>query len=112
MPAPSRSDAGTASQLIPGVLRTELGAPAIADQRPTRRVRADGRGRRRSRHRHNAVIESFFAILKKKEADRFPSYSDAKMALVDYIEVFYNQRRRHSTLGQSSPTAFERRAAV
>ena len=60
----------------------------------------------------NAVIESFFATLKKEEADRFPSHSDAKIALFDYIEVFYNQRRRHSTLGQSSPAAFERRAAV
>ncbi len=58
----------------------------------------------------NAVMESFFATLKKEEADRFPSYSDAKMALFDYIEVFYNQRRRHSTLGLISPAAFERRA--
>ena len=33
------------------------------------------------------------------------------MELFDYIEVFYNQRRRHSTLGQISPAAFERRAA-
>ena len=32
------------------------------------------------------------------------------MALFDYIEVFYNQRRRHSTSGQISPAAFERRA--
>jgi putative transposase len=31
------------------------------------------------------------------------------MQLVDYIEVFYNQRRRHSTLGQISPAEFERR---
>ena len=31
--------------------------------------------------------------------------------LFDYIEVFYNQQRRHSTLGQISPAAFERRAA-
>ena len=30
----------------------------------------------------------------------------------DYIEVFYNQRRRHSTLGQISPAAFERRMAA
>ena len=60
----------------------------------------------------NAVMESFFATVKKEEADRFPSYSDAKMALFDYIEVFYNQRRRHSTLGQISPAAFERRAAA
>lgn len=60
----------------------------------------------------NAVIESFFATVKKEEAERFPSYSAAKMALFDYIEVFYNQRRRHSTLGQISPAAFERRAAA
>jgi putative transposase len=60
----------------------------------------------------NAVMESFFATVKKEEAERFPSYSAATMALFDYIEVFYNQRRRHSTLGQISPAAFERRAAA
>jgi putative transposase len=60
----------------------------------------------------NAVVESFFSTLKQEEAERFPSYSDAKMALFDYIEVFYNHRRRHSTLGQVSPAAFERGAAA
>jgi putative transposase len=60
----------------------------------------------------NAVMESFFATVKKEEADRFPSYSDAKIALFDYIEVFYNQRRRHSTVGQICPAAFERRSAA
>jgi transposase InsO family protein len=60
----------------------------------------------------NAVMESFFATVKKEEADRFLSYSDAKMALFDYIEVFYNHRRRHSTLGQISPARFEREAAA
>ncbi|MBM3773299.1 MAG: IS3 family transposase [Acidimicrobiia bacterium] len=60
----------------------------------------------------NAVMESFFATVKKEEAERFPSYSDAKMTLFDYIEVFDNQRRRHSTLGQISPAAFERRTAA
>ena len=34
------------------------------------------------------------------------------MGLFDYIEVFYNQRRRHSTLGQVSPAVFERRSAT
>jgi putative transposase len=34
------------------------------------------------------------------------------MELFDYIEVFYSERRRHSTLGQISPAAFERRAAA
>ena len=59
----------------------------------------------------NAVVESFFATVKTELADRFATYGDAKMALFEYIEVFYNHRRRHSTLGQISPAAFERRAA-
>ena len=57
----------------------------------------------------NAVMESFFSTVKSELADRFPSYGDAKMALFDYIEVFYNQRRRHSTIGQISPAEYERR---
>lgn len=60
----------------------------------------------------NAVMESFFSTVKSELADRFASFGEAKMELFDYIEVFYNQRRRHSTLGQISPAAFERRTAV
>jgi hypothetical protein len=56
----------------------------------------------------NAVMESFFSTVKSELADRFDSFGAAKMELFDYIEVFYNQRRRHSTLGQVSPAAFER----
>jgi putative transposase len=58
----------------------------------------------------NAVMESFFSTVKSELADQFASNGDAKMELFDYIEVFYNQRRRHSTLGQISPAAFERQA--
>jgi putative transposase len=60
----------------------------------------------------NAVMESFFSSVKSEVRDRFESCGEAKMELFDYIEVFYNQRRRHSTLGQMSPAAFERRAAA
>jgi transposase InsO family protein len=60
----------------------------------------------------NAVMESFFSTVKSELADRFDSFGEAKMELFDYIEVFYNQRRRHSTLGQISPAAFERRATA
>lgn len=56
----------------------------------------------------NGVMEAFFSTVTREEAERFPSYGDAKMALVDYIEVFYNHRRRHSTLGKISPARFER----
>jgi putative transposase len=58
----------------------------------------------------NAVMESWFSTVKSEEGERFESYAHAKEALFDYIEVFYNQRRRHSTLGQISPAEFERRA--
>jgi putative transposase len=60
----------------------------------------------------NAVMEAFFSSLKTELADRFESCGVAKMELFDYIEVFYNQRRRHSTIGYVSPAAFERRAAT
>ena len=77
----------------------------------------DGRGitcsmSRRGDCYDNAVMESFFSTVKSELADRFASFGAAKMELFDYIEVFYNQRRRHSTLGQISPAAFERRAAA
>ena len=56
----------------------------------------------------NAVMESFFSTVKSELTDRFDSFANAKMALFDYIEVFYNQRRRHSTLGYVSPATYER----
>ena len=59
----------------------------------------------------DAVMESWFSRVKSEEAERFESYAQAKEALFDYIGVFYNQRRRHSTLGRISPAEFERRAA-
>ena len=60
----------------------------------------------------NAVMESFFSTVKSELRDRFDSCGEAKMELFDYIEVFYNQRRRHSTLGQISPAAFEKARAA
>ena len=65
---------------------------------------------RRGNCHDNAVMESCFSTVKAELADRFDSCSEAKRELFDYIEVFYNQRRRHSTIGQISPAAYERRA--
>jgi transposase InsO family protein len=67
---------------------------------------------RRGNCHDNAVAESFFSTVKSELAERFDSFGEAKMELFDYIEVFYNQRRRHSTLGQISPAAFERRTSA
>jgi putative transposase len=63
---------------------------------------------RRGNCHDNAVMEAFFSTVKTELADRFESCGAAKMALFDYIEVFYNQRRRHSTIGYVSPAVFER----
>jgi putative transposase len=57
----------------------------------------------------NAVVESFFATLKKELIHRkpWPTARAAREAIVEYIEVFYNRKRKHSTLGYLSPANFE-----
>ena len=59
----------------------------------------------------NALAESFFATLKNEEAQGYPSREVAKRYLFDYLETFYNRKRRHSSLGFLSPAAFEELAA-
>ena len=57
----------------------------------------------------NAVCESFFASLKSEcfpENGVFASKKQARLAIFDYIETFYNKRRRYSSLGYLSPEAF------
>ena len=57
----------------------------------------------------NAVAETFFATLKKELVNRrpWPSRLELQSAVFEYIEAFYNRRRRHSTLGMISPLAYE-----
>jgi transposase InsO family protein len=57
----------------------------------------------------NAAMESWFSTFKSELGERFDSYAEAKEQTFDYIEVFYNQQRRHSTLGYLTPAEFERR---
>jgi transposase InsO family protein len=57
----------------------------------------------------NAVMEAFFSTLKTELADHFDSHGEAKRELFDYIDAFYNTRRRHSTLDYVSPAEYERR---
>jgi putative transposase len=59
----------------------------------------------------NAVVESFFATLKTELGERFPSRSAAHLQLFDYIEVFYNRQRLHSSLGYLTPVQIEARFA-
>lgn len=57
----------------------------------------------------NAVAESFYATLQTELLDRqnWPSRASLRLAIFEYIEVFYNRRRRHSALGYLSPIEFE-----
>jgi putative transposase len=57
----------------------------------------------------NAVAESFFATLKVELGDSFSSRQAANDALFDYIEVFYNRQRRHTSIGSISPAEAEAR---
>jgi transposase InsO family protein len=57
----------------------------------------------------NAAMESWFSTYKSERGERFESYAEAKDKSFDYIEVFYNVQRRHSTLGYLTPAEFERR---
>jgi putative transposase len=58
----------------------------------------------------NAAMESWFGTLKTELGESFDTHAEAKRQLFDYIEVFYNRRRRHSSIGYVSPAEFERRA--
>lgn len=56
----------------------------------------------------NAAMESWFSTVKAELGETFESIGHAKDQLFDYVEVFYNQRRRHSTLDYVSPARYER----
>ena len=62
----------------------------------------------------NAAMESFFSTLKTERTARkvYRSRNQARADVFDFIERFYNPKRRHSTIGYLSPIEFERRAEV
>lgn len=59
----------------------------------------------------NAVAESFFQLLKRERIRRqvYSTRNDARADVFNYIEMFYNPKRRHGTAGDTSPVEFERR---
>jgi len=66
---------------------------------------------RRGKCLDNAPAESFFASLKADavRGRRFETQAEARSALFTHLETFYNDRRRHSSLGYLTPAEYERR---
>src|SRR5215204_5815735 len=62
----------------------------------------------------NAAMESFFSSLKTERTARktYRTRDEAKADVFDYIECFYNPKRRHSTIGYMSPVEFEMQAGL
>jgi transposase InsO family protein len=62
----------------------------------------------------NAVVESFFGLMKRERVNRtrYLTRDEARDDIFDYIERFYNRKRRHGYLDNISPAAFEKRANV
>ena len=60
----------------------------------------------------NAVVESFFGVLKRERVIRvrYRNRDEARADLFEYIEVFYNRKRRHGYLGNISPADFEEKS--
>jgi putative transposase len=57
----------------------------------------------------NAPVESFFGTLKRElvHHERYATHEQAKASIFEFIEMFYNRRRRHSAIGYQSPESFE-----
>lgn len=62
----------------------------------------------------NAVLESFFSTLKKEliYREKYLNLEDLQKSLFEYIEIFYNRERKHSTLGYLSPFEFESKNGI
>ncbi len=58
----------------------------------------------------NAMVESFWGTLKEECIGRktYQTRKEAKLAIFDYIEIFYNRKRKHSSLGYMSPDMYEK----
>ena len=67
---------------------------------------------RRGNCHDNAVAESFFNLLKRERIQRkvYRTRDEARADVFDYIEMFYNPKRRHGSNGGVSPVEFERQA--
>jgi transposase InsO family protein len=87
---------------------------ATAYQQQLRAAGMTGSMSRRGNCWDNACVESFFSTLKREliHQRQYRTREEAQQEIFEYLEVFYNRQRRHSTLGYRSPAEYEAKAAV
>lgn len=100
-------------EVIPGLIFHSDRGRQYADHRVRVMLAANGMWQSMSSTGNcydNAMAESFFATFKKGHVfwERFQTKEEARRRIFEYLEVFYNRVRRHSSLGYKSPVAFER----
>jgi putative transposase len=113
-PLVSRALQTAIGQRLPGddlIHHSDRGGQYASDdyQDILKRNQITGSMSRRGNCWDNAVVESFFGTLKNELIYRkpWPTRESAHQAVAEYIELFYNIRRRHSFLGQQSPRDYE-----
>ncbi|MBM5095791.1 IS3 family transposase, partial [Vibrio parahaemolyticus] len=69
---------------------------------------------RRGNCHDNAVVESFFQLLKRERIKRkcYTTREEARMDIFEYIEMFYNIKRRHGSNNQLSPVKYEKQYEI
>jgi transposase InsO family protein len=109
---------GARHSATPSLPRLRAAAPLRPGQPPTPATTTSGRARLAASHAacapggncyDNAATESCFSTFKNELGESFESYASPKERASDYIDVFDNEQRRHSTIGYLATADFERR---
>lgn len=97
---------------LPQLFHSDRGSQYVSDELETQLKDVTISMSRKGNCWDNAVAESFFGTLKTEHVNHesYKNIYDARMSLFHFIESFYNQRRRHSHLGNISPAQFEEKA--
>ena len=98
---------------LPELFHSDRGSQYVSDEVESKLKTVNISMSRKGNCWDNAVAESFFGTLKTEHVnhERYKNIQEARLSLFEYIEGFYNLKRRHSHLGNISPLKFEQMAA-
>jgi len=98
---------------LPELFHSDRGSQYVSDEVEAKLKTVNISMSRKGNCWDNAVAESFFGTLKTEHVnhEHYKNIQEARLSLFQYIEGFYNRKRRHSHLGNISPLKFEQMAA-